>query len=175
MDKLKARGLGQPVLVLNGNYQPLNVCSTRRALLLLVLGKASVVENGRGEVRTGSGVFPRPSVIRLTYVVQRPRPRVRLSKRELFRRDGYRCAYCGQRSQQLTIDHVIPRHRGGTHSWDNLVTACARCNRKKGGLTPEEAHLTLRYRPYEPPSSLDYLFGPYLADNQGWQRFLAGW
>jgi len=171
----KANGFSQPVLVLNGNYEPLNVCSTRRALVLLVLGKANVVENGRGEVRTVNGSCPRPSVIRLLHVVRRPRPRVRLNKREVFRRDEYRCAYCGQRSGYLTIDHVIPRHRGGSHSWENLVTACAVCNRKKGGRTPEEASLTLRLRPYEPRATIDYLFGRYLNRNEEWQRFLEGW
>ena len=171
----KDNGLGQPVLVLNGNYEPLNVCSTRRALAMLVLGKANVVENGRGEVHSASGAYPRPSVIRLSYVVHRPRPRVRLNKREVFRRDEYRCAYCGQRATNLTIDHVVPRHRGGDHSWDNLVTACAACNRRKGGRTPEEANLRLLRQPYEPRASIGYLFGQYLDRNVEWRRFLEGW
>ncbi len=163
------------MLVLNGNFEPLNVCSTRRALNLLVLGKANVVENGRGEVRTTRTVFPRPSVIRLTHVVRRPRPRVRLSKREIFRRDRYRCAYCGEYSSDLTVDHVLPRHRGGPHSWENLVTACAACNRRKGGRTPEEANLPLRWKPFEPSSSTEYLFGQYLTRYEEWREFLRGW
>ena len=175
MEESKSCSLNDPVLVLGGNYEPLNVCNTRRALTLLVLGKASVVENGRGDVRTARGVYPRPSVIRLSYVVRRPRPRVRLNNREVFRRDNYRCVYCGQRAAQLTIDHVIPRHRGGPHSWANLVTACAACNRKKGGRTPEEAALTLRYQPYEPYPTIEYLFGQYLSRNEEWLRYLNGW
>ncbi|MGI6209115.1 MAG: HNH endonuclease [Anaerolineae bacterium] len=171
----KSNNFSEPVLLLNGNYEPLNVCSTRRAMKLLVLGKADVVENGRGEVHTARAVYPRPSVIRLNYVVRRPRPRVRLSKREVFRRDKYRCVYCGERITEPTVDHIIPRHRGGPHSWENLVTACPACNRKKGGRTPEEANLPLRWQPYEPTSSLDYLFGPYLSRNEEWRRFLEGW
>ncbi len=171
----KSTNFSEPVLVLNANFEPLNVCSTWRALKLLVLGKAAVVENGRGEVRTARAVFPRPSVIRLNQIVRRPRPRVRLSKREVFRRDRFRCVYCGERVTQPTIDHVIPRHRGGPHSWENLVTACPRCNRLKGGRTPEEANLAMRWQPSEPASSMDYLFGPYLARNQDWRPFLLGW
>jgi len=171
----KSVRLNEPVLVLNGNYEPLNVCNTRRALTLLVLGKASVVQNGRGEVHAPGGTFPRPSVIRLAYVVRRPRPRVRLSKKEIFRRDGYRCMYCGRPSPRLTVDHVIPRHKGGRHSWENLVTACPACNRKKGGRTPAEANMELRHRPYEPRPSVAYLFGQYLSRNQDWQEFLVGW
>jgi len=175
VEATRTDGLNQPVLVLNGNFEPLNVCSTRRALALIVLGKASVIENGRGEVYTCSGAYPRPSVIRLTHVVRRPRPRVRLNKREIFRRDSYRCVYCGQHSPHLTLDHVLPRHRGGAHSWENLVTPCPSCNRRKGGRTPEEAELVLRSRPYEPQASADYLYGQYLGENEGWRRFTDGW
>jgi len=83
----------RPVLVLNGNYEPLNVCATKRAMGLVLCGKATVLENGRGLIRTVSRAYERPSVIRLGYVVSRPRPRVRLSKREVLRRDGHRCQY----------------------------------------------------------------------------------
>jgi 5-methylcytosine-specific restriction endonuclease McrA len=175
VEDTKLHRLNEPVLVLNGNFEPLNVCSTRRALSLLVLGKASVVENGRGEVRAVSGLYPRPSVIRLSYVIRRPRSRVRLNNREVFRRDDFRCVYCGQRSTHLTLDHVVPRHRGGPHSWRNLVTACAACNRRKGGRSPEDVGLALRYEPFEPPPSIDYLFGQYLARNGEWERYLRGW
>ena len=119
MEDTKLHRLNEPVLVLNGNFEPLNVCSTRRALSLLVLGKARVVENGRGEVRAVSGLYPRPSVIRLSYVIRRPRARVRLNNREVFRRDDFRCVYCGQRSTQrdarwafrVTIHRVSPQCR----------------------------------------------------------------
>ena len=109
------------VLVLNQNYEPLNVCNARRALVLVDGGKAEVLEHAFGDIRTPSRAIPRPSVIRLVYMIKRPRPRVRLTRREIFMRDGYTCQYCGLKSRDLTLDHVIPRHRGGPHSWENLV------------------------------------------------------
>ena len=141
--------MNQSVLVLNANYEPLNVCTTRRAVGLMMAGKAEMLLNGRGVIRTTSSSFPRPSIVRVSYMVHRPRPRVKLTKREIFRRDRYTCQYCG-RKNNLTIDHVVPRHRGGGHSWFNLVTACAPCNRRKGGRTPEEANMRLRSKPTQP-------------------------
>ncbi|MEJ2551688.1 MAG: HNH endonuclease, partial [Anaerolineales bacterium] len=99
--------MNEPVLLLNANYAPLNVCTTRRALGLLMAGKAEMLLNGRGFIQTVRVKIPRPSVIRLDYMVKRPRPRVRLTKREVFRRDDYRCQYCGMRSHRLTLDHVV--------------------------------------------------------------------
>jgi 5-methylcytosine-specific restriction endonuclease McrA len=164
-----------PVLVLNANFEPLNVCNTYRAVALMLNGKASLVLNGRGEIRTVSRAFPRPSIIRLEKMVKRPRPRVKLSKREVMRRDNFTCQYCGKTTPLLTIDHVIPRHLGGQHAWDNLVTACPACNHHKGGRTVEQAHMTLLRRPAEPPASADYLFARHLQDNQDWLPFVDGW
>lgn len=164
-----------PVLVLNHNFQPLHVCSTRRAMTLLYLGKAEVVENGRGYVRTPSALLPRPSVIRLHRTVMRPYPRVRLSKKEIFRRDNYTCQYCGQPSKHLTVDHVIPRHRGGTPTWDNLVSACPACNRRKGGRTPQEAQMRLLRPAFEPRANSLYLFRHYLDEYNEWRKFIEGW
>ena len=130
--------LNRAVLVLNANYEPLHVCSTKRAVGLLVTGKAELMVNGRGHIRTARLTYPAPSVIRLEHMIKRPRPRVKLSKREIFRRDNYTCQYCGRQTQHLTIDHVIPRHKGGGHEWDNLVAACPPCNRRKGGRNPQE-------------------------------------
>ena len=167
--------LGEPVLVLNGNYEPLNVCNTKRAMGLVLAGKATVLENGRGVIRTVSRTYERPSVIRLVYMVHRPRPRVRLCKREILRRDGYRCQYCGRKVRRLTIDHVVPRHRGGAYDWDNLVAACPDCNRRKGGRSPGETNLTLRRQPYEPRPSAVYVFGRYTNDIDEWSDYLEGW
>lgn len=167
--------MNAPVLVLNANFEPLNVCSTRRALCLLVSGKAEMLLNGRGYVRTVRLTIPRPSVIRLGHMIRRPRPRVRLTKREVFRRDSHTCQYCGSRSSRLTIDHVLPRHRGGDHTWDNLVTACADCNLRKGGRSLREARMALLRTPSEPHASANYLFARHLPDNEAWQAFLTGW
>ena len=169
------RVLNAPVLVLNLNYEPLNVCSVKRALVLVVVGKAEVLENSRGVIRTPSTTFPCPSVIRLAYMIHRPRPRVKLSKKEIFRRDNYTCQYCGRKTANLTVDHVIPRHYGGKHEWENLVSACPECNRKKGGRTLQEANMRLIRRPFEPKATAAYLFGRYLEHNGEWRKFLEGW
>lgn len=167
--------VNQPVLLLNANYEPLNVCTTRRAVGLMMTGKAELLLNGRGVIRTASSAFPRPSILRLSYMVHRPRPRAKLTKSEIFRRDGYRCQYCGRRSDTLTLDHVIPRHRGGEHMWTNLVTACPACNRRKGGRTPQEAGMSLLRQPVEPSPSAEYLFGRYLEINAEWLNYIRGW
>jgi 5-methylcytosine-specific restriction endonuclease McrA len=164
-----------PVLVLNANFEPINVCDTRRALGLILMNKASLVLNGRGEIQTVSQAFPAPSIIRLERMVKRPHQMVRLTKREIFRRDNYTCQYCGSHPVRLTVDHVVPRHLGGEHSWENLVTACPACNLKKGGRIPEQANMSLLRRPYEPPASAHYLFGRYLENNQEWEPFIEGW
>lgn len=164
--------LNKPVLVLNANFEPINVCSTRRAIGLLMTDKAVIVSNGRGEIHSSNSTFPRPSVIRLGYMIQRPRPCVSLNRQEIFRRDNYTCQYCGQKGEKLTIDHIIPRRRGGRHTWTNLVAACQACNRKKGGLPPHEAHMALIRQPFEPRATADYLYGRYLKINQDWAFFI---
>lgn|SRR5574341_963502 len=167
--------MNEPVLVLNANYEPLNICTTRRAVGLMMTGKAELIVNGRGVIRTASFAYPRPSIVRLSYMVHKPRPRVKLTKREVFRRDNYACQYCGRRSKILTIDHVTPRHRGGTHSWRNLVTACPTCNRHKGGRTPQEANMPLRSQPREPSASAAYVFGHMLERYGEWRKYIEGW
>ena len=108
-------------------------------------------------------------------MIRRPRPHVRLTKRELFRRDNNTCQYCGAASGYMTLDHVVPRHRGGEHSWANLVTACPACNARKGGRTLHEAHMHLLRPPGEPRATAVYLFGAYLHHNEAWRPFLEGW
>ena len=166
--------MNQQVLVLNQNYEPLNVCHTYRAVVLLVSGKAEIVVNSRGYILTPVAKFPRPSVIRLSHQVHRPRPRLKLSRRAVFRRDNFTCQYCGIQSNHLTIDHVIPRHRGGAHVWENVVSACPPCNRRKGGKTLEEAHMALRHKAAEPGGSMRSLFGHYLTENYEWEPFITG-
>lgn len=164
-----------PVLVLNANFEPVNVCDSRRAIGLLLAEKASLVVNGRGEIKTVDKSFPRPSVIRLQKMVNRPRPVLKLSRREVFRRDNFTCQYCGRKTSDLTIDHIIPRHMGGKHSWTNVVAACSACNHRKGGRLLEEANMRLLRSPAEPPSSAQYIFGRHLLDNSEWEMFLTGW
>ncbi len=165
--------MGQEVLVLNQDFEPLNVCRDHRALVLLITGKAEIVLDSRGYITTPTARFPRPSVIRLAHQVRRTRPRIRLSRRAVFRRDNFTCQYCGLESNHLTIDHVIPRHRGGAHTWENVVSACPPCNRRKGGKTPEEAQMILRHKPGEPKPSMHSLFAHYLHENHDWEPFLG--
>ncbi len=167
--------LNEPVLILNVNFEPLHVCSIKRAFGLLLAGKAEIILNGRGYLHSSARQFEIPSVIRLGYMVRRPRPRVSLSKREILRRDNYTCQYCGRRTNMLTIDHVVPRHLGGDHSWHNLVAACGPCNRRKGGHTPEQANMSLRRHPFEPSASASYLFGGHLEHHGEWRQFIEGW
>ena len=162
------------VLLLNADYEPLNVCDLRRAFRLLFVAKAEVIVYDHTEVRTPTEILRAPSVIKLQYRIKRPRPRIRLSRREVFVRDGHSCQYCGEHTKQLTLDHVVPRHRGGGHSWDNLVAACGACNHRKGGRLPEEAGMRLRKRPYEPRCDVYAMYSSYLADprNEAWRDYL---
>ena len=144
--------LTAPVLVLNLNYVPVNVCTVRRAIVLVAKGKAELLEqrNESSSIRTYNASLDAPSIIRLVYLVKRPFAPRRLSKKEVFLRDHYTCQYCGKRSQNLTLDHVIPRRQRGPHTWDNVVAACGRCNLDKAGRTPEEANMRLNRVPTAP-------------------------
>lgn len=163
------------VLVLNQNYEPLNVCNVRRAVVLVLRGKAEIIESGREVLRTASTVFPMPSVIRLIALIRRPRPRVRLTRKEIFARDGWMCVYCGRQTRELTLDHVMPRHRGGPHTWENLVSACKACNHRKAGRTPSEARMVMLSEPGRPRVSVYYTFFQYLGHHEGWRKFVPGY
>ncbi|HEY3078991.1 MAG TPA: HNH endonuclease [Chloroflexota bacterium] len=164
-----------PVLVLNQNYEPLNVCNQKRALVLVNRGKAEVLEHGKSVLRSPSQTFQSPSVIRLVYLIKRPRPKARLCRKEVFVRDNYTCQYCGARGRDLTIDHVVPRHKGGKHSWENLVSACRACNHRKGGRTPEEARMHLLKTPVQPKVSTYYILHQYLHSYGEWRKFIPEW
>ncbi len=140
----------EPVLVLNLNYVPINICNVRRAIILVVKGKAELLENNRGVLRTSSSEFDAPTIIRLVYLVKRPFLPRKLSKKEVFLRDRYTCQYCGKKNQDLTLDHVIPRRQHGPHTWNNVVAACSRCNLRKAGRTPVEARMLLVREPRAP-------------------------
>ncbi len=170
-----ANKLNEPVLVLNVNYEPLHVCNTKRALALVFHGKAEILLNGRGTVRSASAEYDIPSVIKLGYMIRRPRLQVSMTKREILRRDDFTCQYCGRKTHILTIDHVVPRRLGGQHKWTNVVAACPSCNRRKGGKTPENANMHLRRLPFEPSPSAYYRFGHHLQTHQEWEEFIRGW
>ena len=163
--------LASPVLVLNLNYVPINVSTARRAIILLGKGKAELLENHLGEVRTVSTVVAVPSIIRLAYLVKRPFAPRKLSKKEIFLRDQYTCQYCGAKSQQLTLDHVVPRRQKGAHTWENVVAACSKCNLRKAGFTPEEAKMKLFREPRAPqPNPYRMLQNRVILDE--WRPYL---
>ncbi len=163
------------VLVLNANFEPINICDLRRAMGMILTDKATLVLNGRGVIHSTYQIYPAPSVIRLQYMVHRPRIHIKLTRREIFRRDNFICQYCGKSGGVLTIDPVIPRHLGGQHIWTNVVTACSTCNHQKGGRTIAEANMHLLHIPKEPPSTAIYVFGRHVKDYSEWKPFLDGW
>ena len=160
------------VLVLNASYEPLNVCTVRRAHVLVYKGKAEVLEQLDHPLHSATTSFPWPHVIRLVQYVRVPRTvKRKISRRALFARDGWRCVYCGTSGGRLTLDHVVPRSRGGESIWENVVTSCATCNHKKGNRTLEESGLQLQ-RPPRPPAPVLFihLAAPRIPD--GWQPYL---
>jgi 5-methylcytosine-specific restriction endonuclease McrA len=165
--------LNHPVLVLNQSYEPLTVCRARRAIVLIYQGKAEMIENGAGYIHTLQKAVEIPSVIRLQQFVRRPSRVRKMSRYEIFNRDHYTCQYCGAQSKHLTLDHVMPRSRHGEHTWENVVSACEYCNRKKAGRTPKEANMKLARTP-APPTGSPLFNIPYqfLNHRDEWQKYL---
>ena len=139
------------MLVLNATYEPINVCTVRRAVVLLLKHKAEVVEHGALQLRSEHTAMDRPVVIRLVTYVNVPRDthRRKITRRAVFARDSWTCQYCGSRSN-LTVDHVVPRSKGGESTWENIVASCAPCNRRKGDALPDQAGMPLRRQPATP-------------------------
>jgi len=140
------------VLVLNASYEPLNVCTVRRALVLILKEKAEVLEHGDGVLRSETMRLDEPEVIRLVTYVRVPRDiqRRRITRKAVLARDGWTCQYCGSEKHGLTVDHVIPRSRGGESVWENIVASCAACNRRKGNRLPHEIRMHPRSSPRPP-------------------------
>ena len=161
------------VLVLNASYEPLNITSWRRAVVLLIKGKAERVEFNNTQLYLD---FPLPTVIRLRHYVRVPYKEIPLTRRNILHRDSHTCQYCGYAGDDLTLDHVIPRSRGGGDTWENIVTACVRCNVRKGSRTPNEAHMNLRHNPRRPYSSLYFEVTKHLKSgtHQEWQKYVIG-
>jgi 5-methylcytosine-specific restriction endonuclease McrA len=145
-------------------------------LVLIIGGKAEVLEQHRAEIHSPILSFRQPSVIRLHHLVKKPRPVVKLTRREVFLRDNYTCQYCGVQTRDLTLDHVMPKSRGGLHTWENLVSACRVCNHRKGGKTVLEARMLLRRLPFQPRAGRYYSIQRRLehAAHQEWGKFIPG-
>jgi hypothetical protein len=137
------------VLVLNADYSPLNITSLQRGFVLVDKGKAEIIKSGEKDIITTIGNFVRPVIIRLLNFIRYRPKNIKVNRRRIFKRDKSTCQYCGSK-KHLTIDHVIPRSRGGGNTWTNLVTCCSGCNVYKGNKTPKEAGMKLINRPYEP-------------------------
>ena len=162
------------VLVLNASYEPLNVTSVRRAHVLVFKGKAEVLEELDHPLHSASDTYPWPHVIRLVHYVRVPRAVQRkISRRALFARDGWRCVYCGTSSGRLTLDHVVPRSKGGESIWENVVTACAPCNLRKGDRLLEDSGLHLK-RPPRPPAPVLFIHLATPTIPQVWRQYLPG-
>lgn len=139
----------EKVLVLNADYSPLNVTTLHRGFNLVFTGKAEIVKSSDNLIVTDKKSYERPVIIRLLNYVRYVYRRLRVNRHKIYKRDGHKCVYCGN-SKQLTIDHLIPKSKGGKNTWENLVTCCSRCNVKKGDKTIEQAGLKLLKKPYEP-------------------------
>ena len=162
----------QQVLVLNASYEPLNVCTVRRAHVLVFKGKAEVVEQLERPLRSAADTYSWPHVIRLVTYVRVPRAVQRkISRRALFARDGWRCVYCGSAHGRLTLDHVVPRSRGGDSVWENVVTSCAPCNLRKGNRLLEETAMTL-ITPPRPPAPVLFIHLAAAKIPARWEPYL---
>lgn len=161
------------VLVLNAAYEVLGLASIKRSVLLVLSGGAEMLSESGRYLHTPSTRIPVPSVIRLKRLVRRGPSRIPLNRRNILRRDRYTCQYCGRQGGELTVDHVLPKSRGGRSTWENLVAACRPCNLKKGGRTPEEAGMHLLKTPRAPKAPL------FLSDlkevPEDWQPYLQAW
>ena len=162
------------VLVLNSDYEPLNICNMRRAINLVFHGKVDVLHENSHVLRTVSREFRSPSVVRLRSHIKRPYPQLRLSRRSILARDDYTCQYCGHSGHDLTVDHLVPRRLGGPTDWENLVCCCKKCNTKKGDKTLQQVGFFLRQRPRKPKyvpfiSLTKFISG---ARNEVWRDYL---
>jgi 5-methylcytosine-specific restriction endonuclease McrA len=169
-----ANGIGGRVLVLNASYEPINVCNVRRATVLLLKERAELLERGQGALHSERLELARPCVIRLMRYVRIPRDvhRRKITRKAVLARDAWTCQYCGREAHGLTVDHVIPRSRGGESIWENIVASCAPCNRRKGNRLPREAQMHPRHRPRAPgPTVFIRIASPRIPG--AWEPYLV--
>lgn len=158
-------------MLLNQNYEPLTVCSARRAIILLFQGKVEMIETANGiKIHSVRRAYSLPSVIRLSQYRKVPYKRIMLSRKNVLIRDDNRCQYCGTSRGPMTVDHIVPKKTGGADSWENLVASCARCNNKKGDLSPDRAGMKLLKRPTR-PTFITFIQRNYSVDDH-WRPYL---
>lgn len=165
--------MGQ-VLVLNASYEPLNITTWRRAVVMVLKGKAEGLEHDPDRRIREDTLLP--TVIRLRHFVRVPYKQLPLTRRNLFHRDGHRCQYCGASAEQLSVDHVVPRSRGGLDTWENVTTACLPCNVRKGNRTPREAAMPLLRPPHRPLGSFSFEASRQISAGQHgeWAKYVIG-
>jgi len=170
--KFNTHNISGRVLVLNQSYLPLTITTTKKAVILLFLDKAEVVEiNKEKVIRTIKDGFPYPSVIRLKKFAKLANRKIDLTRKNVMKRDGMQCQYCGKKHVNLTVDHILPKSRGGKDEWENLTTACNECNNKKGNRTPEEAGMRLLSIPKK-PNPLFFIRNNLNASEILWKDYL---
>lgn len=160
--------------MLNATYEPINVCSVRRATVLVLKARAEVIEKAGASLHSESLTLPRPVVIRLTTYVRIPRDahRRKITRRAVFARDRWTCQYCGGVRGTLTIDHVVPRSKGGTSAWENIVTCCAPCNRRKADRMPRQAGMVPMHSPKAPHPQV-FVHVASSTIHPVWEQYLA--
>ena len=164
--------LEEKVLILNQNYEPLSITSVKRAVILIFLNKAEYVLKRNGKVlRSEKMEFPVPSVIRISKYINYRAYDIPLTRKNILKRDNYECQYCGARDLPMTVDHIIPKTRGGKDEWTNLVCACVKCNNKKGDRTLKEAGMKLLKKPRK-PTRFHLMFASGKLPDINWKRFL---
>lgn len=170
MKARKKHKYNSPILVLNSDYLPINITNFKKAFNLLYKKKAEIIEDLNETFHSEKESFKKPSIIRMVYHVNVPFRKVILSKENIFRRDKNKCGYCESRNN-LTIDHIYPKSRGGKDNWENLISACFRCNSIKGDKTPDEAGMKLLHQPYK-PSPLSFMCESNKF-RKGWETYLV--
>ena len=160
------------VLVLNQNYEPMSVCSARRAIILHLLGKAEVVETYDGvKVRSVNRAIPLPSVVRLGAYIKVPYKKILLTRKNIIKRDRHICQYCLDREGSMTVDHIIPKSFGGADTWENMVCACEKCNNRKGDRLPDMAGMRLLKKPRR-PSHITFIQSFIGISDDRWKPYL---
>lgn len=157
------------VLVLNNGYSPINICTINRAYKLIVKGRAEIIEEDNHPINTSNKSYPRPSVIRLLNTVVFYK-KISVTRNNIFKRDEYRCGYCLS-TQNLTVDHIIPKSKGGKYSWENLITCCQKCNNKKDDKSLADSGMKLLFEPYR-PNFISFIKNFNGSIKLGWNNYL---
>jgi len=163
--------LNRKVLVLNQSYEPLMVINAKRAIVLIIKEKVKMLEKYSENIRSVQNSFDLPSVIRLNFYVHLKYKDIVLNRRNILKRDDYKCQYCSKQTTPLTLDHIIPKNKGGKDSWENLVAACSKCNTRKGDTLLKHMDMKLLKKPRK-PSKLFQLQTYVNKKQDNWKQYL---